>query len=115
MFKSLFAFGKQRSKREAVGFYLFYWFLGVVVSTVGLFMGGGWGIQEGFAEDLWIGPYFFAMGFCLALAFLVLSKKDKLRNPGLVILALLSGVGAFLLGALVGLIPVAYLTTAEAE
>lgn len=49
------------------------------------------------------------------LAFLVLGKKNKLRNSRLVILALLSGVGAYVLGALVGLILVAKLTTAEAE
>lgn len=115
MFNDLFEFGKQRSRREAAGFYLFYWFLGVAISTVGLFIGGGWGFYEGFAEDLWTGPYFFAMVFCLALAFLVLGKKNKLRNSWLLILALLSGVGAFLLGALVGLIPVAYLTTTEAD
>ena len=115
MFNDLFAFGKQRSRREAVGFYFFYWLLGVVISSVGLFIGGGWGFQEGFAEDLWIGPYFFAMVFCLALAFLVLGKKNKLRNSRLVILALLSGVGAYVLGALVGLILVAKLTTAEAN
>lgn len=115
MFKDLFAFGKQRSRREAAGFYIFYLLLGVVITSVGLFVGGGWSFQEGFAEDLWIGPYFFAMVFSLLLAFLVLFKKNKLRNPWLLILALLSGVGAFLLGALVGLIPVAYLTTTEAE
>ena len=115
MFKDLFVFGNQRSRWEAAGFYVFYLLLGVVITSVGLLIGGGWGFQEGFAEDLWIGPYFFAMVLCLALAFLVLFKKNKLRNPGLVILALLSGVGAFLLGAMVGLIPVAYLTTTEAE
>ena len=115
MFSDLFAFGKQRSRREAVGFYLFYWLLGVVISSAGLFIGGGWSFQEGFAEDLWMGPYFFAMVFCLALAFLVLGKKNKLQNSKLVFRALLSGVGAYLLGALVGLILVANLTTAEAE
>lgn len=114
MFKGLFAYEKQRSGREAVGFYLFYWVLGVVIVTAGLFMGGGGSFQEGFAENLWIGPYFFAMVLCLTLAFLVLGKKNKLRNPRLVIVALLSGAGAFLLGALMGLIPVAYLTTASA-
>ena len=115
MFTELFVFGKQRSGREAAGFYLLYWLLGVVVTSAGLFVGGGWSIQEGFAEDLWIGPYFFAMVFSLMLAFLVLGSKNKLRSSWLVILALLSGVGAYLLGALVGLIPVAYLTTTEAE
>ena len=115
MFNDLCVFGKQRSGREVAGFYLFYWLLGVVVTSAGLFVGGGWSFQEGFAEDLWIGPYFFAMVYSLMLAFLVLGSKNKLRNPGLVILVLLSGVGAYLLGALMGLIPVAYLTTTEVE
>ena len=115
MFSDLFVFGKQRSGREAAGFYLFYWLLGVVITSAGLFVGGGWSFQEGFVEDLWIGPYFFGMVFSLMLAFLVLGKKNKLRSPGLIVLALLSGVGAYLLGALVGLIPVAYLTTTEVE
>ena len=115
MFRDMFVFGKQRSGREAAGFYLFYWLLGVVVTSAGLFMGGGWRFQEGFAEDLWIGPYFFAMVYSLMLAFLVLGKKNKLRSPGLVVPVLLSGVGAYLFGALVGLIPVAYLPTTEAE
>ena len=115
MFNDLFAFGKQRSGQEAAGFYLFYLLLGIVIASAGQFVGGGWSFQEGFAEALWIGPYSFAMVFSLILAFLVLAKKHKLRRPRLVILALLSGVGAYLLGALVGLIPVAYLTTIESE
>ncbi|MCY3688817.1 MAG: hypothetical protein OXG90_07505 [Gammaproteobacteria bacterium] len=115
MLNDLFVFEKQRTGREATSFYLFYWLLGVVITSTGLFVGSGWSFQEGFAEDLWIGPYYFAMAFSLMLAFLVLGKKNKLRNPRLAILALLSGVGAYLLGALVGLIPVAYLTTTEIE
>ncbi|MCH7640638.1 hypothetical protein IID22_00345 [Patescibacteria group bacterium] len=47
----------------------------------------------------------------LGLSFTILSKKNLLSSFGYILLALFSGILAFLGGGLLGLIPVAYLTT----
>lgn len=47
----------------------------------------------------------------LGLSYAILSKKNLLNNFKFILLGLLSGILAFLGGALLGLIPVAYFTT----
>ena len=113
MFNELFVFEKQRSGIQAVGFYLFYL---LVVIVVGALLGLLGSIFAGtdFAGGVMLGQI-GAVLVCLALSFLVLFKKNKLRNAGLLVIALLSGVGAYLLGGFLGLAATAYLTTLEPE
>ena len=68
----------------------------------------------GFQAGSQIGLY-WGVAFCLAISFVVLFKKKKLQDFGLVLIALLSGVGAMFFGGLLGLIPAAYLTTIKEE
>ncbi len=109
MFNDLFVFEKKRNGTQAVGFYLFYFLTIVVISALlGLF----------FARDFATGVVLGQMGaivVCLGLSFLVLFKKNKLRSAGPLVIALLSGVGAYLLGGFLGLAATAYLTTLEPE
>ena len=105
MFKNLFVFEKERNVKEAFGFYLAYLLL---IILLGALLGGF--LANGFEEGVAIGSY-SAIGFCLVLSFTVLFKKNQQNNFGLVLVAFLSGPGAFLLGGLLGLVPTAYLTT----
>ena len=109
MFNELFVFEKQRNGTQAVGFYLFYFFTIVVLSALSGLM-----FAQNFAVGVMLGQT-LAILICLGLSFLVLFKKNKLRSAGPVIVALLSGVGAYLLGGFLGLAATAYLTTLEPE
>ena len=105
MFEDLFVFEKERNAREALGFYLAYLLIIFVSATL---MGAA--LQSNFEEGLIAGPR-FAIVACTALSFIILYKKNQLKNYGLVLIALLSGICASFLGALLWLIPVSYLTT----
>ena len=110
MFKNLTDFAYKRSGKEALGFYLGYLILIVVV---GALAGGLFGLasgQENFELGLRIGNIIGILA-SLGLSFAVLSKKGLMNNFGLLLLALLSGLLAFIGGGLLGLIPASYLTT----
>lgn len=109
MFNDLFMFEKRRTGTEAVGFYLFYLFVIIVTGAL-----SGLIFATDFDAGVMLGRY-LAIALCLGLSFLVLIKKRKLQNFGLVIVALLSGVGAYLLGGFLGLAVTAYLSTVESE
>ena len=111
MFKNLLDFGYKRTWLQAVGFYLAYFLLIIIIgflagALMGLIFSGGsvsaMGVQIG---------NILAIVICLALSFTILYKKNQHKNFGLVLLALLSGILAFLGGGLLGLIPAAFLTT----
>ena len=110
MFGNLTDFAYKRSGKEAFGFYLAYLVLiivsaGLLGGVIGLVMG-----EEGIAVGMRVGNL-IAVFMCLAVSFVLLSKKKLTGNFGLILLALLSGVLAFLGGGILGLIPAAYITT----
>lgn len=110
MFKNLTDFSYKRSKKEAVGFYLGY--LVVIVLVAGL-LGGVIGLafgDKGVEAGLRFGNI-IAIVVSLGLSFAILSKKKLMSNFGLILVALASGVFAFFGGGLLGLIPAAYLST----
>ena len=118
MFKDLLVFEKQRTGKEAFGFFLAYLlFSGLLVGIITSFSGtsGGAsgfaeGFEQGFEEGQAVGAY-FNPPFCLALSALVLFRKGLLKNFGFVLIGLSSGVLALLGGLILGLVPTAYLTT----
>jgi len=110
MFKNLTDFSYKRSGKEALGFYVGYLILIVVVGAI---FGGILGLalgEESFEIGLRVGNI-IAILASLVLSFLILSKKKQMNNFGMILLALLSGLLAFIGGGLLGLIPSAYLTT----
>ena len=109
MFSDLFVFEKKRNGTQAFGFYLFYFLMIIVISAV-----LGMLFARDFATGLVVGQV-WAIVVCLGLSFLVLFKKNKLRSAGPLVIALLSGVGAYFLGGFLGLAATAYLTTLEPE
>ena len=115
MFKDLLVFEKQRTGKEAFGFYLAYFLVvgllfGIILEFIFGASGGASGFAEGFEQGQAVGAY-FNPPFCLALSALVLFRKGLLKNFGFVLIGLSSGVLALLGGLILGLVPTAYLTT----
>ena len=114
MFKNLTNFSYKRNWKEAVGFYLAYFLVGLILGGIG---GALSGIQsgastfdEGFRSSLGVGAM-VAIVYCLIIACLVLAQRKLYKNFGYVILALLSAVLAAFGGLLWGLIIPAFMTT----
>ena len=108
----------KRSTKEAFGFYFAYLLLVLIISviiSVGIaLIFKSSNFNSGFNMGLRIGTI-IAVIISLGLSFLVLKEKKLLRNFGLILLALLSGLLAFFLGGLGGLIIASYLTTRPAN
>jgi len=119
MFKDLLVLEKQRTGKEAFGFYLAYFLVvgllfGIILEFIFGASGGASGFAEGFEqgfeEGQAVGAY-FNPPFSLALSALILFKKGHLKSFGFVLIGLSSGVLALLGGLILGLVPTAYLTT----
>ena len=111
MFKKLFDFGHKRTKLQALGFYIAYLALIAVIaallaSIMSLLSASTSSFELGARVGIVVG-----VSGVLILAFLVLSKKKLLNKFGYLLLGLLSGILTLFGGGLIGLIPVAYLTT----
>lgn len=110
LFKNLTDFSYKRTGKQALGFYLAYF---VLIVIVGALIGGLASLSIGDAS-INLGVRYgniLAILVTVGLSFLILNKKNLLDHFGYILLALLSGLLAFLGGALLGLIPVAYFTT----
>ena len=107
MFSDLFDYGKDRTTKEAFGFYITY----TMLSLLFLFIFGM--IIEiifsiGYENGKKIG-YVFAIIVPVTISFIILNKKG-IMNFKYILLALLSGILG-LIGVFFGFIPTAYLTT----
>ena len=114
MFKDLLVFEKQRTGKEAFGFFLAYLlFSGLLVGIITSFFSTSVapsGFAEGFEQGQAVGAYFYSV-LSLALSALILFRKGHLKSFGFVLIGLSSGVLALFLVAFLGLVPTAYLTT----
>ena len=111
MFKDLLLFEKERTPQEALGFYLAYFLLLLLSGLLlGFFLGIIFSLE--FEASYSVG-WAIAVISCLALSFIILYKKKRLQDFGLVLIGILSGICAILLGGLLGLVPTAYLTTVK--
>jgi len=110
MFKKLTEFGYKRTIWEAIGFYLAYLVLIFLTAAVaGAFLGAVLPAEKVLAYSNLAGIT-IAFVMCLGLSGLILTKK-KLNSFGYLLFVVLSGILPLLIGALGGLIPVAFLTT----
>lgn len=111
MFLNLAKFEINRSGKQAVGFYIAYLFLGMllgaVVGTIAGSLTSGDPFQAGF-----IAGNIFAIIMCGFLATIVSLKKSLLSFKTFFLIAITVLLSIFI-GALGGLIPVAYLTTMQ--
>ena len=111
MFSNLTDFSVKRSTKQAIGFYIAYLVLIILLGAlvgglVGLVSDGG----EGFISPLTAGVYIGVIT-SLVISFTVIYRKKLLGNYLYIILAILSGLLALVGGGILGLIPSAYLTT----
>lgn len=114
MFKNLTNFGYQRSAKEAIGFYIAYLALFMLIGAIFGGIGGLVAQNKTFDFGLRIGNI-VAIITSLGLSFLILKEKNLLGSFGFILLALLSGLIALFIGGLGGLLPAAYLTTKPAS
>lgn len=115
MFKHLTDFAYKRNVKEAIGFYLAFLFLiillaGLLAGLIGLLAGQ----EESFKLGLRIGNI-VAIVVIIGISILILKNKNLLGDFGYIILILLSGLLAYFGGGLLGLIPIAFLTTRESQ
>lgn len=113
MFRDLFLLEKERTPKEAFGFYLAYLLLIGLLGGLGSFLFTPPDASMTFAENFQAGAqtgYYVGVILCLALSFAIIYKKNC-WSFGLVLIGVLSGIFAVLLGAILGLVPTAYLTT----
>lgn len=112
-FHSLFDLGYKRSVRQAIAFYFTY-FVGFLCMgfLIGFITSDVFG---GSTQATYFVGAIAAVIACTGLAMSICVKKSILKSfksVGLIILTLVSSV---ILGALLGLIPIAYLTTRDKE
>jgi len=114
MFKKLMDFSYKRTALEAIGFYLAYFlFFLFTLAIIGGFHSAlthPTSQQETLQTGHKIGLVFSVI-LCPLISFVILAKKKLLNNVFYIIVALLSGLLALPLGAILGLIPAAFLTT----
>lgn len=110
MFKKLTDLSYQRNVTEAIGFYLAYSALGIIISVLLVVVLSLATQQDSYEFGLRVGNI-VAVIFAPGISFLILKEKKLLHNFGFILIALSAGIIAFFIGLLGGLIPAAYLTT----
>ena len=111
MFKDLLIFEKKRNTKEAIGFYLAYFFasiLFVVILGYVILSDGGYSAGLEFGQKA-------VVFLSVILACLILYKKNIIKKFKSIVLILLVGVCAIIAGALLSMILIAYLTTLDME
>ena len=110
MFRHLTDFGYSRPLAGAVGFYLFYFVVTVLVAAASGGLVGLWVKGAGFQTGAALGAS-ISMAFSLALSYVILRAKGLLMHPGYVLVAILGGLGAVFEGGLLGMIAPAFLSS----
>jgi len=117
MFEHIFELGYVRNWKEAIGFYLAYLFmlavcLGIIVGIVGIVFGAiGYGTSE------YISNLMFGIGNVAAiildvtLAILIVKRKSLLKSFESILMIGAAGLLSVFGAGMLGLIPVAVLTT----
>jgi hypothetical protein len=104
MFDDLFVFNKERSPLQALGFYIVFF---IIVLVLAMFAALIFAID--FESGAIVGNV-IAVIYCLILGYQILSAKNQLSSAFTAFLFITAFLSYFL-GALGGLIPVAYLST----
>ena len=110
MFSSLTNFGYKRSLKEAIGFYLAYCLVAVLLGGL---LGGIVGVISGvnnYELGIRIGTISSTL-LALILGFLIARSKGLLKSFSTILIIIFSGIISLFLGALGGLIPIAYLSS----
>ena len=118
MFKYLTNFSYKRNWKEAIGFYLVFFLVGIILGLVMavFFILSSKETVEIFSRGFYRGITIInvlSVIYCLVIFGFLLKEKKLFKNFGYLLLALLSGVLAVLGGVSLGLIIPAVLTTKQ--
>jgi H+/Cl- antiporter ClcA len=110
MFLNLAKYETERTGKEAVGFYLAYLFLGLMLGFATGFIAGALN-PENVKHAAFVAGGIFSVVYCVTLAILIAVKKSQTSSFQTLLIIGITAIASIFLGALGGLIPVAYLTT----
>ncbi len=113
----MFKFEAKRTFVQAIGFYLFFLILGVLLAGIIsalVQLPSGADYQTQYNIGLKIGA-FFAIIYCPLLSLIILLKKKLYTSPTAIIVFLLTFVGAFLMVCTLGCIAPAILSTFDSR
>ncbi len=111
MFKKLTDFKYKRTSKEAFGFYIAYLILIVLAGALAAgILGSIISSIQGYEGGVRVGSLVSIIS-CITVSYLLIKKKNIMNNFGPILLVVLSGVLAIGGGALLGLLPAAYLST----
>lgn len=115
MFTKLLDFSYKRTPLQALGFYLAYLFLSILIgflfgALAGLLYSGSTSDQALY-ENIIKGGIVLVVLLSPAICLLILKTKGLLNNFGYILIVVLSAILAFFGGAILALIPAAFLTT----
>lgn len=109
MFSHLTAYGYQRSGKQAIGFYIAYLLFGLLL---GMVAGGTAAVLSGDPTQYgMMAGAVIGVVYCFFLAATILAKRNILFTVKGMVLLVGTLLLAILLGALGGLIPIAYAST----
>lgn len=122
MFDGVTDFSMKKTTKQAAGFYIVYLLIIVVLSMIGGLVSSinlaaanpNATTSSAFNAGVRIGTI-IAILFVIILEVLILKGKGTFKDIISIVVALLAIILAFLGGSLLGLIPVAYLTTRESH
>lgn len=112
MFTRLTDLGFKRTATQALGFYLAYLSLGMLVGFLSGAVAGMLGLIENYSGGVDAGAL-AVIPFCIALAITIGVKKGIALEFKMLVLYAITGICAVFLGALLGLVIPAYLTTLD--
>lgn len=113
-FSKLEDLGLQRTKMQAVGFYIAYLILGMILGAIsGILYVKFTGNEDTDKIIKFSGN--LAVAYCIILSLLIAFYKDILSSPRALVTVILAGVTSYFAGCLGGLLPVTYLSTFRNE
>ena len=110
MFSDLMSFGKERTAKQAVGFYLAFLIIYFLISGPASYFLFGYSAPDGLVKPF---GFWTGIAYCLIVSSLILYQKKRLNDFGSILLALLSGIGSFAGGVFLGITYAAILTTVD--
>lgn len=114
MFQHLTDFAFQRTKKQALGFYIAYLALIIAIGgLLGIFIQATSPSQKDTSGTIYFAGSLLAILAPFLLALTVAVSKRIYTQVSVILVIFLSGVFGSIAGGMLGLIPVAYLTTRE--
>ncbi len=114
MFKNLMVFSYKRNWKEAIGFYIVFILICLVLGGIGgaLSYNGSStaNAQQTYEQGVHVGTW-IALIYCLVIAGILVNTKKLYTNFGYILLVIATGILSVFGGALLGLIIPAIITT----